>query len=146
MKFVAVGLAIGSVLAGGEAAAQDYVNARCRSVVTSARYDHADHSAWYRRFWTGQCGGLIFCQSGSPSWNEIVEELRSRAGPARADAVTRRACLLGQRIGFEWARDNNVRRIDTADLSRFVAIVQGSQDVEAGLSTVEQTVRSRLGR
>jgi hypothetical protein len=138
LQGVAVALIL--TLSASEATAQAYMQSRCQGIVATPRFDHATHAAWYRRFWTGQCGDLFLCQAGSPSWNELVPLLRARAPAGKADAVTRRTCLVGQRIGLEWARDNSVRRIDTEDLRRFMATVQDASDVEAGLTSVEQSV------
>jgi hypothetical protein len=130
---------------GTEASAQSYVRSECRALVQQRAFDDGQHGQWYRRFWTGDCGALLFCGPGSPNWNEVVATLRRRAPAGRAAEVNRRACILGQRIGHEWARDNSVRRIDTARLTTYVSTVEQAANVEAGLARVEADVNTRLG-
>lgn len=145
MRGLIVGAGLATLLVGTNAAAQFFVREDCRPVISAPQFDDVQHGQWYQRFWTGACGNLLFCSAGSPYWNEVVSTLRGRAAPARAAQVTRRACILGQRIGLEWARDNGVRRINSNDLVNYVATVQQGGDVEARLSSVEVAVNARLG-
>jgi hypothetical protein len=67
-----------------------------------------------------------------------VDEFVQRAPPGRQDAVRTLACRLGREIGYEWARDNRVRRISTRDLRTFEHELDAASDVESGLQSVER--------
>ena len=115
---------------------------RCASTLSGQRltFDHDKHAAWYRRFWTGDCAGLFFCSRGSPNWGEVLDRAESGGAPDRLA----RTCRLGRRMGHEWARDNDVRRIDTDDLRRFSRLLLDAPDFDAGLSQVSREVDRRL--
>jgi hypothetical protein len=132
----------------GAAQAQDYVRADCRGQVTPAalRFDTPEHVRWYKRFWTGDCDHLPFCLPGSPNWNDIVDKLVKRGGPAETAVLLPKACRLGQLIGLEWSRDKKVRRIDTADLHAFKGVLEKSGDALRGVEQVETSARTKLAR
>lgn len=148
-RLALVAAAAFAVVCGPPARAQDYVRADCAAVFAgqpAPRFDHAEHGLWYRRFWTGDCTGLSWCQSGAPYWNEMVPGLLRRVAPPRRAAVTVKACRLGRVVGHEWAKDNAIRRIDTGDLQGFVRDLQAPGDAEAALAAVERTVLAKMGR
>lgn len=129
------------------ARAQDYVRADCRGLVnTYPRFDTSDHGRWYKRFWTGECDHLPMCMSGSPNWNDIVDKLLTRGGPAEQAALLPKACRLGQTIGLEWSRNKKIRRIDTGDLRVFKRQLEASGDALLGVEQVERSVRVKLAR
>ena len=134
---------------GGGARAQAYVRADCLPAAAPvSRFDNATHAAWYRRFWTGQCQGLSFlvCHKGSPYWNAFVDTVTDRAPPARKAAVKAQACRIGRAVGYEWARDNAVRRISTSDLFLLQDELNRSPDVVVGLARLEQKAQAKLRR
>ncbi len=61
---------------------------------------------------------------------------------------------LGKRISMEWAKDNGVRKISTADLNRWNALIVRAQRAERGsgerlksvLQTIRAEVRKKMGR
>lgn len=134
------------LLSSGPAAAQSYVRADCRAVIGKPPAQDALTAAWYRRFWTGDCGGLKGCLAGSPNWNQVVGRLAARGAPADRAALRARACRLGARIGLEWTRPAAVRRIDSRDLRRFKAALDRADDAAAGLARVEAQVAAKTGR
>lgn len=139
------GLIAAVLLLAPHAHAQSYVRSECRPLVSTDRLDPSPLTArWYRRFWTGECGGLRGCIKGSPNWNEVVGKLVARSGPADRKTVLAKACRLGALIGQEWTRPRSVRRIDTGDLRRFKATL-GSGDVLRGIDRVEAQARSKIG-
>lgn len=129
------------------ASAQAYVRADCRTIVSrpTLRFDDGDHRLWYRRFWNGDCDGLGFCSPGAPNWNLAVGQILNRAPAARRAAIRAKACRLGRMIGFEWARDNSIRKIDTSQLSEFYSELDGAADIDSALDQVEQQARADLG-
>lgn len=96
---------------------------------------------WYRRF---QEGVLFF-----DGWSEISEELL--AVFPKEEWPTRKVMMqrLGVKIGTEWAKDNDTRKIDTdmiqqwGDLLRG-AFSQGTEETLTVLHTIEAEVDSIL--
>jgi hypothetical protein len=131
------------------ALAQDYIRQDCRGLLqqpSHAAFDDATHGLWYRRFWTGDCAGLLLCLSGKPNWNSAVGDLVSRTNAPRKQEVREKACRIGQTIGFEWARANNIRKIDTKDLDHFYTELQHSDDLSSTLDDIGRQAQSKLGR
>lgn len=117
------------------------------AVGPSVRFDDDTHRRWYRRFWTGDCSGLWFCQAGEPNWNAGTTKFTATAAPDKRSALTQRFCDVGHMIGHEWARDNGVRKIDTKALEGFYKTLSSNQgDIQARLDTVEASARKMLGR
>lgn len=145
------GLALAAVLLlglAGEARAQAFVAPICRSFVTPAElhFDSAEHSRWYRRFWTGECDHLVACFPGSPNWNDVAAKLVARGAPAQRSALQPKVCGLGQRIGLEWSREHGARRITTSDLRRYHAMLDRDLDPVRGLAIVEAAVDADFKR
>lgn len=126
---------------------QGYVEPPCTAQAAPVFEDHLQ-SLWYRRFWTGECRDLpgLRCMRGRPYWNDVVRTLAARAPVDQRSEIAARACRLGRRIGFEWTRPSDRRRIDTRDLRSLAATLDNSPDVTAGLAAVEARVQARIGR
>lgn len=130
----------------GAAQAQAFVAAPCRSYVSPSppHYDTPEHARWYKRFWTGECDHLLACLPGSPNWNDIAARLVARGGPGERAALQPEVCRLGERLGLEWSRERSVRRISTADLRRFHAMLEAAGDPLRGVQAVDAAVQARL--
>ncbi len=129
------------------ASAGEPVGERCRPHVTataSLAFDDIDHRRWYDRFWTGRCQGLGFCLSGSPNWNETAGSLESRSAPGQESNTRAAACELGELVGHEWARDNAVRCIDTADVRRWGRSLTSTATPLETLGTVRRQAEAKL--
>lgn len=113
--------------------------------IGDAAFDDETHSLWYDRFWTGSCSGLWFsgCWPGD-SWPDLIEGLADKHGRDEVGALAPRLCALGQSMGHEWARDNDVRRISTEDLERWYNDLRQTGDVDAALTHYEALVDARL--
>ncbi len=146
MNRIATLVLTATLLAATSVEGQAYVRAGCRSVIGPPPAQDTLTAAWYRRFWTGDCGSLKGCHAGSPNWNQVVGRLTARADPARRIAVRARACRLGARIGQEWTRPGRVRRIDSHDLRAFKATLDRAGDVATGLTKVEAQVSGATRR
>jgi hypothetical protein len=134
-------------LVGFDAGAQAYVRPDCRPLLAAPRLDPSPPTArWYRRFWTGECGGLSGCMGGSPNWNEIVGKLVARSAPGERPTVLAKTCRLGPLIGQEWTRPRDVRRIDSGDLRGFERVLESAGDVLKGIDQVEAQARAKVGR
>lgn len=111
-------------------------------------FDDDQHRLWYRRFWTGTCQGLplFTCFSGRPYWSETMQNTLQKIAPAgRADAKLK-MCAIGKLIGHEWAKDNNIRRIDTQLVSVWIERLEKSADPIATLHGIDAEAKQQLGR
>lgn len=89
----------------------------------------ADYLGWVSRFYEGV--------SPVPGWLEMSRQvLADMEEPARSE-VERRLFALGGVIGAEWAKDNNVRRLDSrmANVWRDALIEARAQDDIPGFLT-----------
>jgi predicted secreted protein len=110
-------------------------------------FDDAKHRGWYIRFWTGSCRELrVVCLSGAPYWNEIMQRLLANVAPERQEKLRTRLILLGQRIGYEWAKENSIRRIDNGHIKTWSAdLEQNATNPEPAVGRIEQQARQLLG-
>ena len=144
-RWIAVLAAATTLTGSSEARGQNYVRADCRPFLSAAAPTQSrTQEGWYWRFWTGECADLVFCISGSPNWNDIVEKLAARASPTQAAKVHVKACALGQLIGLEWSREKRARRINTVDLRRFKAKLDAVPNVLEGLEQIEASARAKI--
>ena len=148
MQRLVVLLALILLAPAAAASAQDFVYPACTPVLASQphrAFDDAGHAAWYRRFWNGSCAGVSgFCVSGDLAWNTEMPRLLARATADQRADITERACRLGEAIGFEWARDNKVRRISTAALKPLERMLDQPGPVADRLSAVQARVAQLL--
>lgn len=110
-------------------------------------FDDAKHRGWYVRFWTGSCRELRgVCLSGAPYWGEIMQRLLANVPPQQQEKLRTRLILLGQRIGYEWAKENDVRRINNAHIQTWSSdLKQNVADPEPAVARIEQQARQLLG-
>lgn len=111
----------------------------------------SDHRAWYGRFWTGKCDGLSFwqsirCQPGEPAWNELVDRTLARVPAGHRPYLRYVLWRLGRLIGFEWAKDNVVRKIDTDELRTWFGWLDKDRDVDGALNRISKAVHNALKR
>lgn len=138
------------LLAMQPAHAADPVRKDCRSFVKStSSLPFADdkHRLWYARYWTGKCASALgwFCFAGSPTWNDTVSNVLRQAPKSKRAQVLKKACRLGQLIGFEWAKENHIRCIHTSDLKPLSEYLTGNGNVIARLDLIERKARAKLG-
>lgn len=110
------------------------------------KFDGAQHRLWYRRFWTGVCDGLpIFsCFAGRPYWTESMHGILRKLPEASRDRVQVRMCSLGRLVGYEWAKDNNIRKIDTRLVSRWIDRLDSASDPVSELEVIENEANQKL--
>jgi len=111
-------------------------------------FDDAKHRLWYARFWTGKCTGLSFfsCFSGEPYWNETMRRLLAKAPAERRSALAARLLDLGRRIGHEWAKENDVRKISTDHIRTWYILLDEAKDAEAAIAQIESEAARALAR
>lgn len=110
-------------------------------------FDDAKHRGWYVRFWTGSCKELkAICMSGAPYWGEIMQRLLASVPPERQERLRTRLILLGQSIGYEWAKENSIRRIDNGHIKSWSSdLKRSAHDPEPAVARIEQQSRALLG-
>ena len=111
-------------------------------------FDDAKHRFWYARFWTGKCTGLSFfsCFSGQPYWHETMRRLVASAPAERRGALAARLFALGRKIGHEWAKENDIRRISTDHIRAWYDKLEKS-DGETAIASIEaEAARLLAGR
>jgi hypothetical protein len=121
----------------------------CKPLLPAAqKFDHNEHRLWYNRFWTGDCSTLGFwCQPGSPNWIEAMADLVEQAPAGRKPELVTKLCQVGHLVGLDWARDNNIRKIDTNELRKFYEMLNsGGGDAFSRLAAVEAKARAELGQ
>lgn len=64
-----------------------------------------EYLLWVTRFYTGN--GPV------PGWLDMTEQVLQRSPPERRANISQRLFELGGRIGREWAKHNDVRRLNT---------------------------------
>ena len=100
------------------------------SPVEELKYENELHKRWYISWWDGKCEGLPswpFCQS-KPYWETIVEPVLQQYPDADRKTLLKELCVLGQIIGHEFARDNDLRCIDRDDLSTWADKMSSSRE------------------
>lgn len=110
-------------------------------------FDHEDHRHWYHRFWTGDCtelGFFDFCHEGEPYWCGTIESVRDRVPAGLWADMRRRLLSLGRLVGFEWARDNDIRKIDTDALADWYRVLEETDPVETAVDRIEREARTKL--
>ena len=70
-----------------------------------------DQQGWYKKFYEG-----TFLVKG---WKSRINEVLKGLSPEDKGEMGQLLETLGKKIGMEWARPNDVRRIDTAQLQRW---------------------------
>ena len=135
------------LLFGAGAQAQSFVRGDCQGhlALVAPRYDTANHTLWYKRFWTGGCDPRIpRCIPGQPNWNNMVSTLLNRSAAAQRPAVLAKACRGGELIGVEWSRSKTIRKIDLGDLRAFNRELESASDPLQGLDRLEASARAKL--
>jgi hypothetical protein len=130
----------------GAAEIPDPINPLCKGYIgefnddkiyTETRpFDRKRQKGWYHRWWSGKCGKVPYpdrwtcttskgaAKEGSverdKSWHSMVEKFAAHPSGDKVE-IAKAMCKLGELIGLEWARDNDVRCIHTSDLPKLWA-------------------------
>jgi predicted secreted protein len=111
--------ATSSFLLASPAGAQNVIRSDCLpyiAAMSKLTYDQGDHKKWYRHYWEGKCKGfwLWQCTTSEKGWNERMDALLNAAVTAQEkQQVLQAACKQGELVGYEWAKDNHKRCIQT---------------------------------
>ena len=112
-------------------------------------FENSTHRAWYTVFWTGNCDELpwferFLCVEDEPTWTEVTQMIVDKATPRTQTAIHNKMTRLGRMIGHEWARDNDDRRIDSADLILWYEWLNKSTDASGVVARLSQAVQDKL--
>ena len=78
-----------------------------------------DQQEWYKKFYEG-----TFLVKG---WKSRMNDVLKGLSPDDKGEMGKLLETLGKKIGMEWARENNVRKIDTAQLQRWGRDLQNAR-------------------
>jgi len=92
----------------------------------------AKEREWYHKFHNGL---LLF-----DGWEEISKDILASLPQHKQDTAERLLQSMGKRIGMEWAKDNDTRRINTDMLRFWGERLKAAQ--ETGASQMLNTVRA----
>lgn len=92
----------------------------------------AEEREWYHKF---QKGLLLF-----DGWEEISQEILACLPQHKQDNAEKLLQTMGRRIGIEWAKDNDTRKIDTEKLRFWGEKLKEAQ--ATGSSQMLNTVRA----
>ena len=97
----------------------------------------AEEKEWFDVFQNG----TIFTRG----WQEITEDILSTTPPELREKQQVALEKLGRKIGYEWSKDNSVRKIDTKMLQTWGRLLQDTagenpQQVKEVIVEIDQTV------
>jgi hypothetical protein len=110
-----------------------------RDKANRAVQGQADYLQWVLRFYQGS--GMV------PGWLNMTAQVQKRLSPEHWQRVRPRLQQLGRSIGGEWAKDNDIRKLNTraAAVWRDALLEALSQnDLDAYLLRLEQDVAALL--
>jgi hypothetical protein len=109
-------------------------------------FTDAAQQHWYRRFWTGVCAGLplLSCFSGRPFWGDTMAKILVKVPADHRSIVQHELCSLGRRVGFEWAKENDIRTIDTKMVIAWTKRLEAAADPEPAIEAVRLEAEGRL--
>lgn len=85
---------------------------------------------WFRKFYEGTV--LV------KGWKQRTEDIVETVTAANQEEIRDRLVNLGEKIGREWAKDNNVRRIDNAMLKQWGEDLSKAKD--NGFGALSETI------
>jgi len=118
-------------------------------------FDDDSHRRWYRRFWTGNCAGVgplcVDGEAGAESafsgyWLDLAKRYCSDVSDCERARRQVRLWRLGRSVGYEWARDNGVRVIDSSQLGDWwdAFVRADSPERDRVLGSIERLAAKRL--
>ena len=143
LRYLVVAMLAGAPLAKAPAATAQSADVPYEGLT----FDDANHRLWYARFWTGHCTGLslFVCFPGKPYWNETMKTLVAAAPAERRREFAARLLQLGRKVGHEWAKENDIRKISTEHIRAWYAKLDKATDNEAAIADIEAEASRLLG-
>jgi hypothetical protein len=76
-----------------------------------------------------------------------MRRLVAAASPEQRPALTARLFELGRKIGYEWAKENDIRRINTDHIRAWYDEMEKAGEIEAVVARIEaEAARLLAGR
>jgi len=98
---------------------------------------HHDEEEWYQTFWEG----TVF----TDGWHDITEDILISMPEVQRAGYKEYLRELGEKIGREWAKDNEVRRIDNSKLMEWGDRLKGTAaDEPAALVEVIRNINNEV--
>jgi hypothetical protein len=143
---LALGLLVQSPTVGVESAVDEFGCSGRVEAYSGLGFINSTHERWYRRFWAGRCDGLplFVCLSGRPYWADSMQRVLLKVAPETRAVTLIELCTLGRRVGYEWAKENNVRTIDTKTVADWTKRLEQAADPQTVLRSLEIEVDQRL--
>lgn len=110
-------------------ARQHFTRLYAADVPNQALQTQEQYLDWVVRFYEGS-------QYMALGWKAIAESVLVDLEPAQRASLARQLAALGAAISGEWAKDNQVRQIDTAMLSLWGAVMQADFSPEYRVAAV----------
>ncbi len=83
--------------------------------------------------------------AGKAYWEDTMTRTLAKVSDKERSVLRNRLFVLGRRVGHEWARDNDVRKIDTGDLKRWGASLKSAVNSDSVLTVIERKAMKKLG-
>ncbi len=118
---------------------QHFVETYRSDEANQAHQSEDDYLLWVRRFYEGRPGIL--------GWNDITDSVTQDMDSSQRSTVDGLGSALGRRIAAEWAKANEVRRIDTAMLSLWGSIMvtaEAPEDRLEAMQAIDRDTRALL--
>ena len=100
-----------------------------------------DEKGWFKKFYEG----TLFVKG----WKHHMHEMLRQAPPGEKEKIRELLESLGKKIGYEWAKDNEIRKINTAMLQQWgndlhKATKNGTDTLIAKLHSLDREVDDLL--
>ena len=99
-----------------------------------SRQSEIEYLTWVARFYEGW-------EMMPVGWQDISESVLVDLEPEQYRAIDRHLDRLGAQISGEWAKDNEVRQIDSRMLSLWAGVMQAEYSAEYRIAAVEIIAR-----
>ncbi|MEX0740766.1 MAG: hypothetical protein WD071_15630 [Pseudohongiella sp.] len=111
-------------------AQQIFLQAYEQDAVNQAQQTNVQYLTWIVRFYEGW-------EMMPTGWNDMTPVVLSDLGVQQAEQVAELRDELGVMIAAEWAKDNDVRIIDTAMLSLWGGVMVAALEPEVRIDAIE---------
>jgi len=103
-------------------------------IPNSERQSEREYLTWVARFYKGW-------EMMPIGWEDISDSVLVDLEPVHFRAIDRHLMRLGAQISGEWAKDNDVRQIDSRLLSLWAGVMQAEYSAEYRIAAVEIIAR-----
>ncbi len=117
------------------------VNCEMQTDAIQARQLSAEEQKWFTRFQQG----TVLVQG----WQQITEDILAKTPADYREEQRKSLEILGYRIGYEWSKNNEVRKINNAMLRKWGRLLKKTArkdpyQIKEVIDEIDQTVASLL--